>query len=653
MNKFSGISSLLGFHDEYLARMDVPAQRDWLVRANLSVFLGLFLMAVSTSVLMYMLSPGSGIFFSLAIGIWAISLAMLIKTHVLFITLGAAPLHREMPDRDIRIRASFRLAFFSFFALVLTQPLLLELQSYRLEAAAMERMKFKAKQLEALDRNQLAQRKNELLVKRSILVDEQQRVQASLTPLAPRVTPGQHGITRKAMLVGASKYAGDVQSLPNVANDITAMERKLRDMGYIVTVSKDDPKKELVRKLEVYAASLKSGDISLIYFSGHGMENAGHNYFLPSDFAAGVAGGAITKMNQDPAYARKRLSNFAVSITPYIAELTKEHLRLHLLVLDACRVDIEGKPRGLASMQSPTSRNVIIAMAASPGQVALDSLTGQIGGNSPYTAALLRNLERNEDVTKVFRRVAREVVDVTTFSNSVEGKPPQTPWLSLSATDDDIKLLAPSLERSPSALPRQKTTALAPSCGTDHERSGNLAAFGTCIDKEIGALNRQIEFLEDRLGVGPGSGQGEQQIDELLERAIFFAERLRALWTNYIPAFIGTLALTGLMLAGLVWRDWVNWAALRAYEQIRYHNQRDILRQEYSIQQAEIDKLVTPLRGSERLPRFKHWSTDQGFFTQAESYQERVIAPETDKNDQAATKMWDWLRELPNEETRA
>ncbi len=101
---------------------------------------------------------------------------------------------------------------------------------------------------------------------------------------------------------------------------------------------------------EAYSASLRSGDISLIYFSGHGVENAGHNYFIPRDFGAQFSG-AIT---------RQVLQDRAIVITPYIDDLTRERVRLHLLVLDACRSDLEGQPRGLAGCAgNPTQTKLL------------------------------------------------------------------------------------------------------------------------------------------------------------------------------------------------------------------------------------------------------------------------------------------------------
>ena len=633
MNEFITISHLLGFQEEFLARMDDPARRNELMRVNLIVACGLGLMALSAGVMVWMLSPGGwlgGLWAVAAVGVSAI---ILIKVHALLITLGAVPLAWATSAIDQWRPSRLRLLAFTALALVLSQPLLLWMQGSRLESEAMERVKFRTTvQFEAHERARLVDRQQELLVQRAVLNDERQRVMASLAPTSAKAAASLVESPRKAMLVGASNYMGNVNRLPNVVNDIVAMERKLRSMGYAVTVSMDESRTDVRRKLEAYSASLRSGDISLIYFSGHGIENAGHNYFIPRDFGAQFSG-AIT---------RQVLQDRAIVITPYIDDLTRERVRLHLLVLDACRTDLEGQPRGLAAMQSMASRNVIVAMSASPGQEAFDGLPGQARGNSPYTAALLRNLDRDEDVGLVFRRVTREVVESTTAMARQENKSPQTPWLSESVMDLELKLLPPALERKTAAAAQASARSLAPVCSSDYERTGNADGLGACMDREIGALTRQVEFLEGRLSAD--AGQAGQPLDSLLEWAVFFAERMRFMWTNYLLSFVGMLILAVLMVAGLVIRDWLRPQALLAYEKVRYRGQRIALREYHSLIQTEINRTSAPLRAEERLPRYEHWSKEEGFFTYVQPKPAFADGIDTSMDQKAATQMWDWLQ---------
>jgi hypothetical protein len=558
---------------------------------------------------------------------------MLVKVHSLLITLGAAPLDRSALDIDQWRPSRLRLFAFAALAVILAQPLLLWIQGNRLEAAAMERVKFRTTlQFEANERTRLVDRQQALLFQRSVLNDERQRVMASLPSLGAKTKADFVESPRKALLVGASNYLGNVSRLPNVANDIVAMERKLRSMGYAVIVSMDDSRTEVRRKLEAYSGSLRSGDISLIYFSGHGLENAGHNYFIPRDFGAQISG-PIT---------RQTLQDRAVAITPYIDNLTRERLRLHLLVLDACRTDLEGKPRGLARMDSMTSRNVIIGMSASPGQEALDGLEGQVGGNSPYTAALLRNLDRDEDVGRVFRRVTRDVVEKTTPWALKNKREPQTPTFTEVVIDLEIKLIPPVLEKKAATASQENANAMLPICSTDYKRTGNMAGLGACIDRELGAITRQIEFLEGRLGAE--AGQTSNSLNGLHERAVFFAERMRLMWMDYFLSFSGTLALALLMIGGLATRDLWRPQALRSYERVRHRDQRIALREYHAMNQSAIDGLSAPLRRQEHLPRFAHWSSEEDFFASTLSSKTVVAGVDTRSDQNAATQMWTWIQ---------
>jgi hypothetical protein len=633
MNEFATISRLLGFHKEFLARMDDPAQRDGLLHLNLLVMCGLTLMALSIGLTVWMLSSGGWSGGLWAAGATGVALFMLLKVHVLLITLGATPLDRLTLDIDQWRPSRVRLFAFAALAIVLAQPFLLWMQGNKLEAAAMERVKFRTTvQFEANERTRLVERQQALIFQRSILNDERQRVMASLPSMGVKTKANTVESQRKALLVGASNYLGNVSRLPNVTNDIVAMERKLRSMGYTVTVSMDDSRTEVRRKLEAYSASLRSGDISLIYFSGHGLENAGHNYFIPRDFGAQVSG-PIT---------RQTLQERAVAITPYIDNLTRERLRLHLLVLDACRTDLEGKPRGLARMDSMTSRNVIIGMSASPGQEALDGLEGQIGGNSPYTAALLRNLDRDEDVGRVFRRVTRDVVEATTPWALKYKRSPQTPTFTEVVIDLEIKLIPPVLEQKAATASQVNALSLLPICSADYKRTGNVSSLGACIDREVGAITRQIEFLEGRLGAE--AGQTNNPLNGLLERAVFYTERMRLMWMNYLLTLSGTLFLALLMTGGLATRDLWRPQALRSYDRVRHRDQRVALREYHTINQSSIDSLSAPLRRQENLPRFVHWSSEDEFFASSQPRQVMVAGGDTRSDQNAAAQMWTWLQ---------
>ncbi|MEY2801427.1 MAG: hypothetical protein RL513_1012 [Pseudomonadota bacterium] len=634
MRTLDRICTLLGFHDSHLNRLERPQDRQWIGLSNLLVLLSFVLMSLSVGVMAWMYTaPGWGRPLIVA-GAAALFFAMLVSVHVLFVTLGAYPLHAN-EEGITRWRPNpLRLALFAFLAAVLSQPLLMWAQGKRLDLETRAQLEQRVnRQFEGRERTRLTDRQQSLLLDKTILEEEYRQVQR-----ATSVKTGAPGAavssTRKALIVGASDYGGRQTRLPNVRNDVTAVYQKLTALGYTVTLSLDDSYDVVKEKVQNYSLSLKSGDISLLYFSGHGVEQNGHNYFIPRDFDERRTG-PITERD---------LRSRAVVLTPLIDDLTRAKLRLNLLLLDACRTGLDGPPRGLAAMQSTTSKNVIVVMAASPGQEALDGLAGQRGGNSPFAAAFLRNAERDEDVIKVFRRVTREVIENTTDTMKLMQRPPQTPWISQSVVEDEIKLVPPALQGRNLQGARAKLQAIASRCTGLLEQGATPAQYGLCLGEEIERLNRQVGFIEEQLGTI--AEDSNAWMKQELSDSVFFGERLRLMWTRYAINGPLTLLLTALMLAGIVMRDFARPAALRAYETLRHQSLRKLLRNHHASFQSSIDAVVGDYHADSPIPRYEHWSTEHDFYSATLPRAAIRRAVDTRFSPVEEQRMWDWLQSM-------
>lgn len=628
MRALDRICALLGFHYSHLARLERPQDRQWIGLSNLLVLLSFVVMSASVGLMAWMYTaPGWGRPL-LAAGVAALFFAVLVSVHVLFVTLGSYPLHADA-EGIARWRPSpLRLVLFAFLAAVLSQPLMMWAQGKQLDQQTKERLESRViDQFESRERTRLVDKQQSLLLEKSLLDEEYRQVQ--------RITQMAKGVSsnRKALLVGASDYSGNVNRLPNVRNDILAMNQKLRSLGYDVTMSLDESRETIREKIQTYSLSLKSGDISLLYFSGHGIEQNGHNYFIPKDFADG----------RPRQITERDLRARAIVLTPLIDDLTRAKLRLNLLLLDACRTDLDQQaPRGLAGMQSTTNKNVIVVMAASPGQEALDGLAGQRGGNSPFAAALLRHMDRDEDVGQVFRRVTREVIDNTADTMKQEGKPPQTPWVSQSVGEREIKLLPPALQARNIQRSRDKLKAIAPQCVKQLDQGADPALYGACLGREIERLDRQVGFVEEQLGTIADNANA--WLKQELSGSVFFAERLRLLWSNYAVTGLITLLFTALMLVGLVMRDFLRPAALRAYETLRHQSLRNLLRNHHASFQASIDATVADYHKDSPIPRYAHWSTEHDFYADVLPRAAIRRAVDTRFSPVDEQRVWDWLQ---------
>src|SRR5262249_33910622 len=141
-------------------------------------------------------------------------------------------------------------------------------------------------------------------------------------------------------------------------------------------------------------------DTAVVYYAGHGVEVGGRNWLIPTD----AVFRSVPQIDQE-----------AISLDLVMRVLADA--RFGLIILDACRDNpfavaqkggTRGLTRGLARVQPKA--NLLVAYAARDGTTASDG----DGRNSPFTSALLRNLETpGLEVELMFRRVRNAVMQDT------------------------------------------------------------------------------------------------------------------------------------------------------------------------------------------------------------------------------------------------
>ena len=196
---------------------------------------------------------------------------------------------------------------------------------------------------------------------------------------------------RIALVIGNGDYArsGDLR---NPANDARAIADKLESLDFTlvggqahVDVNRRDMD-TLFRTLEAKLKRTSGVEAALVYYSGHGVAEAGQNWLVPVD------DGAIEYRDDVPAYA--------IGANDVMERLERGGGRLHILILDACRNNElpsrqqtkGGAPKGLLPM--PTigkTTDQMIVYAAADGAVAYD---GQVGEElSPFAKALVDEMD--------------------------------------------------------------------------------------------------------------------------------------------------------------------------------------------------------------------------------------------------------------------
>ncbi|MGA2058606.1 MAG: caspase family protein [Bradyrhizobium sp.] len=207
---------------------------------------------------------------------------------------------------------------------------------------------------------------------------------------------------RVALVIGNGAYRS-VPALPNPPNDAGDVVAALKRLGFEVTLITNASFDEMRRGLIALGRDAAGADMATVYFAGHGMEINGENWLIPVD--------AELKRDTDAA-------NEAISLQSVMMQLSST-TSLGLVILDACRnnpfaakmnrsLAVRAVSGGLGRIE-PVG-NVLVAYAARDGTTALDGN----GRNSPFTAALLRNIETpGVEVTFVFRNVRDDVMEAT------------------------------------------------------------------------------------------------------------------------------------------------------------------------------------------------------------------------------------------------
>ena len=221
----------------------------------------------------------------------------------------------------------------------------------------------------------------------------------------------------RALVIGNGAYRGSAR-LINPVNDANAIAKKLSSIGFMVTLIKDADRQRLVSELSQFRKDASDSEMTILFYSGHGVQVDGVNYILPVD------------INQsDPTRVTIEGVRLNEVLDKFLPGKTK------IVFLDACRdnplqrTGDRSVSRGLAPIS--VAQGTLISYATKDGQTASDG-TGQ--RNSPFTKALLQHLDDPQDIAVILRKVREKVMKAT------GGK--QQPWEYGSLTGGELILSA-------------------------------------------------------------------------------------------------------------------------------------------------------------------------------------------------------------------
>ena len=260
------------------------------------------------------------------------------------------------------------------------------------------------RELEERTREKERLRNAELEAERKLREELEEKLRAAQQQrYAPAPIP--RSLNAHALVIGNASYPGSGR-LENPVNDSRAMSAKFRSLGFKVTEVENANRAKLVTALGQFSRTAAAADLSVLFYSGHGVQLLGTNYILPTDVdQSDLAQATIQGISLDNV------------IGQFLPGKTK------LVFLDACRDNPlyqlaanRSFSKGLAPIN--VAEGTLIAYATKDGQVASDG--GKGTKNSPFTVALLEHLSDPDDIAIVLRRV-REKVKLAT-----DGK--QVPW---------------------------------------------------------------------------------------------------------------------------------------------------------------------------------------------------------------------------------
>ncbi|MCJ0762903.1 caspase family protein [Variovorax terrae] len=177
--------------------------------------------------------------------------------------------------------------------------------------------------------------------------------------------PQSQPARRMALVMGNDGYQ-HVSKLQKAGNDASAMARELKAAGFNVVLQKDLGYRAMVKAVETFSGSVRSGDQVVVFFAGHGVQIRAGSYLLPVDIEAA---------------SEAEIEKTAYGLNDLTEKLADAKAAFTLVVVDACRDNplrtnngrSVGGTRGLAAIEPP--RGQMVVYSASRGQQALDRLS--------------------------------------------------------------------------------------------------------------------------------------------------------------------------------------------------------------------------------------------------------------------------------------
>lgn len=587
--------------DEHLWRKLEPRQQSWLFLSSALVLLSCALFALSGGYVAYISATGHKNQWLVALFIFAITFVLAFNFRRLFVLMGGYPLQQSPVDVESWQPTRVRLALIVVMALFFSQPLALLVSQSSYKNALKDRIELKVNYFELSKQSELKSRIDDQTLALARFKDGLSRLPMVASDASTKVVAKTDlRNNRKALLIGGASYR-NYDPLKNVPNDIKGMKQMLQGLGFEVVESLDERRDLILGKLINHIRNLNAGDLSLIYYAGHGLQFRGRNYIIPFDFPMPLSVQA--------------LRTYGIDANDYVEKIDGQTPRFNLVMLDACREFIGSTEQGLAKIETENARNTIIMLAASPGKLASDGA----GKNSPFTDAVLKNFPKSEDFSKVVSYVTRDVSEATHGA--------QKPVSTVSLIDVDFQLAQP-ISAKVADIPRKDTTE-EPVADVCH--AGNVAARQECYVANIRLIEERKKALEksliENIPLKVNAYRHEINASGVL------TDRWQLFWQSKFLAIALSLVMVFVLVSGDFMRDVIWLTPLREYEKFRHEEGRQFVKAKFDDMEAKAQNSLLA-QGIQPNRILERWDYASNFYRA----EEKVMAQEKLHivNDQAS-----------------
>jgi Flp pilus assembly protein TadD len=218
--------------------------------------------------------------------------------------------------------------------------------------------------------------------------------------------------TRVALVIGNANYQDADTPLKDSVGDARALGSALQDAGFDVDVAEDLTKDAMRRTLDRFYDKIKPGTVTLIFFSGYGIQSNRQNYLIPVDAHI---------------WTEADVRREGTSLAAIMSELANRGPNAAIAVLDASRRNpFERRyrltPAGLAAITA--GPGTLVAHAVAPNALIDDTNRGLFVGE------LIKQIGKADSPIK-------DVFNRTSVAVSQASQGGQVPWIS-SALGDDV-----------------------------------------------------------------------------------------------------------------------------------------------------------------------------------------------------------------------